>query len=41
MIRLVTGRLDYRGIGGVPAIMFKDYGSSVRLDGIPDMELKP
>jgi hypothetical protein len=33
MIRLVTGRLDYRGIGGVPAIMF--------LDGIPDMELKP
>jgi hypothetical protein len=41
MTRLVIGRLDYRGIGGAPAIMFKDYGSSVRLDGVPSMELKP
>jgi len=41
MIRLVIGRLDYRGINGPPAITFKDYDGSVRLDGVPDMELKP
>jgi hypothetical protein len=41
MIRLVIGRLDYRGVGGAPAITFKDYDGSVRLDGVPDMELKP
>jgi len=41
MIRLVIGRLDYRGINGPPAITFKDYDGSVRLDGVPDIELKP
>jgi hypothetical protein len=41
MIRLVIGRLDYRGINGPPAITFKDYDGSVRLGGVPDMELKP
>jgi hypothetical protein len=41
MIRLVVGRLDYRGINGPPAITFKDYDGSVRLNGVPDMELKP
>jgi hypothetical protein len=41
MIRLVIGRLDYRGINGPPAITFKEYDGSVRLDGVPDMELKP
>jgi len=41
MIRLIIGRLDYRGINGPPAITFKDYDGSVRLDGVPDMELKP
>jgi hypothetical protein len=41
MIRLVIGRLDYRGVGGAPAITFKEYDGSVRLDGVPDMELKP
>jgi hypothetical protein len=41
MIRLVIGRLDYRGVGGAPAITFKDYGGSEKLNGIPDMELKP
>jgi len=41
MIRLVIGRLDYRGINGAPAITFKDYDGSVRLDGVPDMELRP
>jgi hypothetical protein len=41
MIRLVVGRLDYRGVNGPPAITFKDYDGSVRLDGVPDMELKP
>jgi len=41
MIRLVIGRLDYGGVSGAPAITFKDYDGSVRLDGVPDMELKP
>jgi hypothetical protein len=41
MIRLVIGRLDYRGVSGAPAITFKDYGGSEKLNGIPDMELKP
>ena len=41
MIRLVIGRLDYGGINGAPAITFKEYDGSVRLDGVPDMELKP
>jgi hypothetical protein len=41
MIRLVIGRLDYRGINGPPAITFKDYDGSVRLDGVPDTELRP
>jgi hypothetical protein len=41
MIRLVIGRLDYRGINGLPAITFKEYDGSVRLDGVPDMELRP
>jgi hypothetical protein len=41
MIRLVIGRLDYRGINGAPAITFKDYDGSVRLEGVPDMELRP
>jgi hypothetical protein len=41
MIRLVIGRLDYRGINGPPAITFKEYDGSVRLNGVPDMELKP
>jgi hypothetical protein len=41
MIRLVIGRLDYRGVNGPPAITFKDYDGSVRLGGVPDMELKP
>jgi hypothetical protein len=41
MIRLVIGRLDYRGVSGAPAITFKEYDGSVRLDGVPDVELKP
>ncbi|PLC68447.1 hypothetical protein B7L70_03525 [Vulcanisaeta sp. EB80] len=41
MIRLVIGRLDYRGVNGLPAITFKDYDGSVRLEGVPDMELRP
>jgi len=41
MIRLVIGRLDYGGVSGAPAITFKDYDSSIRLGGVPDMELKP
>jgi hypothetical protein len=41
MIRLVIGKLDYRGINGPPAITFKDYDDAIRLNGIPDMELKP
>jgi len=41
MIRLVIGRLDYGGVSGAPAITFKDYGGSVRLGGVPDMELRP
>jgi len=41
MIRLVIGRLDYRGVNGPPAITFKDYDGSVRLGGVPDMELRP
>jgi len=41
MIRLVVGRLDYRGINGPPAITFKEYNGSVRLGGVPDMELRP
>jgi hypothetical protein len=41
MIRLVIGRLDYGGVSGAPAITFKDYDGSVRLDGVPDVELKP
>jgi len=41
MIRLVIGRLDYRGINGPPAITFKVYDGSIKLKGVPDMELKP
>jgi hypothetical protein len=41
MIRLVIGRLDYRGINGPPAITFKDYDNAIKLGGVPDMELKP
>ena len=41
MIRLVIGRLDYRGVNGLPAITFKDYDGSTRLEGVPDMELRP
>jgi hypothetical protein len=41
MIRLVIGRLDFRGVGNPPAITFKDYDGSVRLGGVPDMELRP
>jgi hypothetical protein len=41
MIRLVIGRLDYRGINGPPAITFKEYDGSTRLGGVPDIELKP
>ena len=41
MIRLVIGRLDYRGVNGPPAITFKDYDGSIRLKGVPDMELRP
>ena len=41
MIRLVIGRLDYGGVSSAPAITFKDYDGSVRLDGVPDVELKP
>jgi len=41
MIRLVIGRLDYRGINGPPTITFKDYDNAARLGGVPDMELKP
>jgi hypothetical protein len=41
MIRLVIGRLDYRGVNGPPAITFKDYNGSVRLGGVPDVELRP
>jgi hypothetical protein len=41
MIRLVIGRLDYRGVGGAPAITFKDYDNAIKLGGVPDMELKP
>jgi hypothetical protein len=41
MIRLVIGRLDYGGVSGAPAITFKEYGGSVRLGGVPDMELRP
>jgi hypothetical protein len=41
MIRLVIGRLDYRGVGNPPAITFKDYDGSIRLKGVPDMELRP
>jgi len=41
MIRLVIGRLDYRGVNGPPAITFKDYDGSIRLGGVPDVELKP
>jgi len=41
MIRLVIGRLDYRGVNGLSAITFKDYDGSVRLEGVPDMELRP
>jgi hypothetical protein len=41
MIRLVIGRLDYRGVNGSPAITFKDYDNAIRLNGIPDIELKP
>jgi len=41
MIRLVIGRLDYGGVSGAPAITFKDYDGSTRLDGVPDMELRP
>jgi len=29
------------GVNGPPAITFKDYDGSVRLGGVPDMELKP
>jgi hypothetical protein len=41
MIRLVIGKLDYGGVSGAPAITFKEYNGSVRLDGVPDMELRP
>ena len=41
MIRLVIGRLDYRGVNGPPTITFKDYDGSTRLEGVPDMELRP
>ena len=41
MIRLVIGRLDYRGVSGAPAITFKEYNGSVRLNGVPDKELRP
>jgi hypothetical protein len=41
MIRLVIGKLDYGGVSGAPAITFKKYDGSVRLDGVPDIELKP
>jgi len=41
MIRLVIGRLDYGGVSGALAITFKDYDGSIRLKGVPDMELKP
>jgi len=41
MIRLVIGRLDFRGVGNPPAITFKDYDGSIRLKGVPDMELRP
>jgi len=41
MIRLVIGRLDYGGVSGAPAITFKEYDGSIRLKGVPDMELKP
>jgi hypothetical protein len=41
MIRLVIGRLDYGGVSGAPAITFKVYDGSVRLGGVPDMELRP
>jgi len=41
MIRLVIGRLDYRGVNGSPAITFKDYDNAIKLGGVPDMELKP
>jgi hypothetical protein len=41
MIRLVIGKLDYGGVSGAPAITFKEYSGSVRLNGVPDMELKP
>jgi hypothetical protein len=41
MIRLVIGRLDYRGINGPPAITFKDYDNAIKLGGVPDMELRP
>jgi hypothetical protein len=41
MIKLVIGRLDYRGVNGPPAITFKDYDNAIKLDGVPDMELKP
>jgi hypothetical protein len=41
MIRLVVGRLDYRGVNGPPAITFKDYDNAARLNGVPDMELRP
>jgi len=41
MIRLVIGRLDYRGINGPPTITFKDYDNAIKLDGVPDMELRP
>ena len=41
MIRLVIGRLDYRGVGNPPAITFKDYDNAIKLDGVPNIELKP
>jgi hypothetical protein len=41
MIRLVIGRLDYRGVGNPPAITFKDYDNAIKLGGVPDMGLKP
>jgi len=41
MIRLVIGRLDYKGVSGAPAITFKEYDGSVRLGGVPDVELRP
>jgi hypothetical protein len=41
MIRLIIGRLDYRGVSNPPTITFKDYDGSVRLNSVPNVELNP